>query len=73
MFPKFIYPLKYVVAEDITEDQFILKRLNNDFYTSNVMGFIGYGRERLIISSRFTNDDKDYFFTVSSEKSSWLS
>lgn len=61
MFPKFIYPLKYVVAEDITEDQFILKRLNNDFYTSNVMGFIGYGRERLIISSRFTNDDKDYF------------
>ena len=32
------------------------------------MGFIGCGNERLVISSRFSRDDKDYFFHYMLEK-----
>lgn len=40
----------------------ILQSINDCFRSGNVMGFLGCGDERLIIQSRFSSDDNDYFF-----------
>ncbi len=58
----FVFPEFVVDAEDISKDQMILQSVNNTFRTGNVMGFLGYGDERLIIESRFSIDEDDYFF-----------
>ena len=47
--------------EDITKDQMILQSVNDYYCSGNVMGFIGCGKERLVIESRFCNENKDYF------------
>ena len=57
----FVFPELIKDADDITKNQIILQAVNDSFLTGNVMGFIGYGDERLIIESRFSGD-KDYFF-----------
>lgn len=56
----FIFPELVKDADDITRNQVILQGLNGCFRTGNVMGFLGYGDERLVIGSRF-GGDKDYF------------
>ena len=58
----FVFPQILNDAEDITEEQMVLHSLNDSYYAENVMGFIGYGDERLIISSRFSDDNNDFFF-----------
>ena len=58
----FIFPEIVRDAEDITQDQMILQSVNDNYRTSNVMGFLGCGDERLIIESRFCGDGEDYFF-----------
>jgi len=58
----FIFPEILHNAEDLTEDQMILRSVNDCFFTGNVMGYLGYGNERLIIGSRFGDDDNDFFF-----------
>ena len=58
----FVFPEFVVDAEDITKDQMILQSVNDTYYAGNVMGFLGCGNERLIIESRFSREDKDYFF-----------
>lgn len=60
----FVFPEILKDAEDITEDQFILRSVNENYWSGNVMGFLGYGNERLIIRSRFGNDSNDYFFSI---------
>ena len=57
----FVFPEFVKNAEDLTRDQMILQSVNDYYYTSNVMGFIGYGDERLVIESRFCKKE-DYFF-----------
>ena len=57
----FVFPELVKDADDITRDQIILQGLNDCFRTGNVMGFLGYGAERLVIESRFGGDDEDYF------------
>lgn len=57
----FIFPERVENAEDITHEQRILQSINDTYRSSNVMGFLGYGNERLIIESRFC-DNEDYFF-----------
>ena len=57
----FVFPELVKDADDITRDQMILQGLNDCFRTGNVMGFLGYGAERLVIESRFGGDDEDYF------------
>ena len=57
----FVFPEFVIDAEDITKDQMILQSVNDTFCSGNVMGFLGYGDERLIIESRFC-DKEDYFF-----------
>lgn len=58
----FVFPEIVKDAEDITRDQMILQGINDTYRSGNVMGFIGCGDERLVIRSRFSNEDDDYFF-----------
>ena len=58
----FVFPEIIKDAEDITKDQMILQSVNEDYRTSNVMGFLGYGNERLVIESRFSSGEHDFFF-----------
>src|SRR5699024_2941401 len=57
IFPKFIKEM-----EDLSKEQMILQSVNDCYRSSNIMGFLGYGKERLIIESRFSYDKYDYFF-----------
>lgn len=57
----FIFPEIIKDSEDMSKDQMILKSSNDCYVTSNVMGFIGYKKERLVIESRFSDGEKDYF------------
>lgn len=58
----FVFPDYVAETEDLTKDQLILQSVNDTFRTGNVMGFLGYGNERLIIESRFSAESGDYFF-----------
>lgn len=58
----FVFPDTVRDAEDITQDQMILQSVNDAYRSGNVMGFLGYGDERLIIESRFCGKSEDYFF-----------
>lgn len=64
----FIFPESIKKVEDLTRDQMILQEFNGKYRTGNVMGFIGYGKERLIIRSRFCNDKEDYFLSYLLER-----
>lgn len=57
----FVFPELIRNAEDITRDQMILQGINGTLRSGNVMGFLGFGKERLIIESRFCGEE-DYFF-----------
>ncbi|MCI2063186.1 MAG: McrC family protein [Eubacteriaceae bacterium] len=58
----FIFPELIKDADDITKDQMVLKSENDAYRSSNVMGFLGCMDERLVIESRFSAGDHDYFF-----------
>ena len=58
----FVFPETVKDAEDITQDQMILQSVNDTYRSGNVMGFLGYGDERLVIESRFCRGSEDYFF-----------
>ena len=53
-----------MISDDLEKDQMILKRVDGEYSTGNVMGFLGLGEERLVIASRFSdteNGNEDYF------------
>lgn len=58
----FVFPDTIKDAGDITQDQMILQSVHNAYRSGNVMGFLGYGDERLMIESRFCEESEDYFF-----------
>ncbi|MGE5614633.1 MAG: 5-methylcytosine restriction system specificity protein McrC [Bacillota bacterium] len=58
----FIFPELVKDSEDITGDQVILQSVNDYYRSGNIMGFLGYGNERLVIESRFSTGECDYFF-----------
>lgn len=58
----FVFPELVKDAEDITRNDMIIQSVNDTYRSSNVMGFIGCGEERLIISSRFSSGAEDFFF-----------
>lgn len=58
----FVFPEMAHEAEDVTRDQKILQSINDNYRSGNIMGFLGYGEERLIIESRFSAGDNDYLF-----------
>lgn len=58
----FVFPEVIKDAQDITKEQMVLQRINNQYRSSNIMGFLGYGKERFVIESRFSMGEQDYFF-----------
>jgi McrBC 5-methylcytosine restriction system component len=58
----FVFPECIQDARDIVKGQMVLQRVNQQYQTSNVMGFLGYGKEKLVIESRFSTGEQDYFF-----------
>ena len=64
----FVFPELVRDSEDITKNQMVLRSVNDQYAVNNVMGFLGYGHERLIIESRFSSDQNDYFLQYMLEK-----
>lgn len=58
----FVFPKIFRDADDITKDQMVLQSVNNYYLSSNVMGFMGLGDEKLIIESRFSGKGHDFLF-----------
>lgn len=58
----FVFPERVKESEDLTRDQMILQSVNDMYCAGNVMGFLGYGDERLVIESRFSTGNEDFFF-----------
>lgn len=56
----FVFPERVKGSEDLGEDQTILERKGKEYRAGNVMGFLGYGEERLVICSRFAGAGEDY-------------
>ena len=57
----FIFPNDLQYSPDLDKDQKILETVNQEIKTGNVIGFLGYGQERLTISSRFSDESNDHF------------
>ncbi|MGZ9812872.1 McrC family protein [Streptococcus sp. V913] len=57
----FIFPNDLTHTPDLDKDQKIFETVNQEIKTGNVIGFLGYGQERLTISSRFSDESNDYF------------
>lgn len=64
----FVFPEFVADSEDITSDQMVLQQSGDTYHTQNIMGFIGYGDERLVINSRFSDNNSDYFLQYMLEK-----
>jgi len=57
----FIFPNDLKNSPDLERDQKIFETVNQKIKTGNVIGFLGYGQERLTISSRFSDESNDHF------------
>ncbi len=57
----FIFPNDLKHSPDLDKEQKILETVNQEIKTGNVIGFFGYGQERLTISSRFSDKYNDHF------------
>ncbi|MCY7092864.1 McrC family protein [Streptococcus oralis] len=57
----FIFPNDLMNSPDLDKDQKILETVNQEIKTGNVIGFLGYGQERLTIASRFSDESNDHF------------
>ncbi len=64
----FVFPNMLKDTEDLSRDQMILKSCNQHYVSGNVMGFLGAGEERLVIESRFSKGENDFFFQYLLEK-----
>lgn len=49
-------------SEDLDAENVVISHSRGEYRTSNLMGFIGFGDERLTIKSRFSNHTEDHFF-----------
>ena len=52
----FLFPETAKDAADLSEEQMVLQTVNDTYRSGNVMGFLGYGNERLVIRSRFCGE-----------------
>lgn len=57
----FIFPNDLTHTPDLDKDQKIFETVKQEIKTGNVIGFLGYGQERLKIASRFSDESNDYF------------
>ncbi|EKV58238.1 McrC family protein [Brachyspira hampsonii] len=56
-----IFPNSIKESKDLEEENKIFDIINDSICTNNIMGFISYKNIQIKISSRFANDDNDYF------------
>lgn len=56
-----IFPNSFDESKDINKKSTIFNLLDDKIRTNNIMGFISYNNTQIKISSRFANDDNDYF------------
>ena len=54
----FVFPEHVKDSDDLTKEQVVIKSVDNDYVTSNVMGFLGLNGEKITIKSRFSSDRK---------------
>lgn len=64
----FVFPEGVADAEDLEKDQMIIQSYNDSYVSGNVMGFLGVEDERIVIESRFSKGENDYFFQYLLEK-----
>ena len=64
----FIFPESIKESDDLTKEQMILQSYNDEYISGNVVGFLGVDDERLVIESRFSKCEKDFFFQYLLEK-----
>lgn len=64
----FVFPEMIKESDDLTKDQMILQSINNMYVSGNVMGFFGVEKQRIVIESRFSKGDNDFFFQYLLEK-----
>ena len=64
----FVFPELLKASDDLTKEQMILQKVNDYYCTGNVMGFLGFGDERISIESRFSVGNEDYFFQYMIER-----
>lgn len=64
----FVFPERIKESDDLSKDQMILQRVNNMYVAGNVMGFFGVENQRIVIESRFSKGDNDFFFQYLLEK-----
>ena len=57
----FLFPNDLTHTPDLDKDQKIFETVNQEIKTGNVIGFLGCDQERLMISSRFSDESDDYF------------
>lgn len=56
-----VFPPTSSQPEDIDNDQMVLQSVNGQYRAGNILGFVGCGNERLVISSRFGGENNDFF------------
>ena len=56
-----IFPENITDCKDLKMNQVLLKKLDNEYYTSNIVGFIGYQGRNIAIDSRFDSSNNCYF------------
>lgn len=56
-----IFPHSIKESKDLEEESKIFDIINDSICTNNIMGFISYKNIQIKISSRFADDDNDYF------------
>lgn len=64
----FVFPEGVADAEDLAKDQMIIQSYNDSYVSGNVMGFLGVEDERIVIESRFSKGENDFFFQYLLEK-----
>ena len=58
----FVFPEYVSDTDDLSDDQMILRTVNDEYCSSNIVGFLGRGDERLVIESRFSSENNDHLF-----------
>lgn len=64
----FVFPETVNDTVDLSQNQCVLQQVNHAYRTSNVMGFLGEGKDRLVIQSRFSTGQHDYLLQYMLEK-----
>ena len=64
----FVFPEGIKETDDLTKDQMLLQSYNDEYVSGNVVGFLGVSDERIVIESRFSKGENDFFFQYLLEK-----